>query len=31
MEMPKYRRLAFQQFIAFKSLAQGYWKTLLND
>ncbi|KAH9970010.1 hypothetical protein BGW80DRAFT_1562443 [Lactifluus volemus] len=27
MESPEYRRLAFQRFIAFKSLAKEYWQT----
>ncbi|KAH9970006.1 hypothetical protein BGW80DRAFT_1334162 [Lactifluus volemus] len=29
MESPEYRRLAFQRFIAFKSLAKEYWQTFL--
>ncbi|KAH9969296.1 hypothetical protein BGW80DRAFT_1438181 [Lactifluus volemus] len=29
MEMPEYRRVAFQRFIAFKSLAKEYWQTFL--
>jgi len=29
METPEYRRVAFQCFVTFKSLAKGYWQTFL--
>lgn len=29
METPEYRRVAFQRFVAFKSLAREYWQTFL--
>jgi hypothetical protein len=29
METPEYRRVAFQHFVAFKSLAKEYWQTFL--
>ncbi|KAG1751461.1 uncharacterized protein EDB91DRAFT_1298392 [Suillus paluster] len=29
METPKYRRLAFQRFVAFRDLAKGFWQTIL--
>lgn len=31
MENTEYRKLAFQRFLAFKSLAQGHWETILRD
>jgi hypothetical protein len=31
MEDTEYRKLAFQRFLAFKTLAQSYWETLLRD
>jgi hypothetical protein len=29
MEMPEYRQLAFQRFIAFRGLAKEFWQTFL--
>ncbi|KAG2139286.1 hypothetical protein DEU56DRAFT_944180 [Suillus clintonianus] len=30
MEAPEYRRVAFQYFVAFQSLAQSHWEKFLN-